>query len=151
MVLCAINGKFIILQHLFYFIAHETTALLYFTGWLCLCGPVVCIWSVRASDCILSWSLMVRGPFWSGSAGEVVETRCWLSCVSTACAIGIIIAVVAVLLIHIDKNAVVDMNPSIRLWHVYIIDSVMSKSRHRSRDQFLMSRSWSRPRSSWSR
>ena len=33
----------------------------------------------------------------------------------TASAIGIIIAVVAVLLIHIDRNAVVDMNPIIRL------------------------------------
>ena len=33
----------------------------------------------------------------------------------TACTIGIIMAVVAVLLIHIDKNAVTLMNPSINL------------------------------------
>jgi len=46
----------------------------------------------------------------------MAEVRRLLSCVSTACNIGIIIAVVAVLLIHIDRNAVVDMNPNIKLY-----------------------------------
>ena len=40
----------------------------------------------------------------------------WLpSSVRTACEIGTIMAVVAVLLIHIDRNAVVDMKPNISL------------------------------------
>jgi hypothetical protein len=38
-----------------------------------------------------------------------------LNSLRTACAIGIIIAVVAVLLIHIDRNAVVSMNPNMSL------------------------------------
>ena len=38
-----------------------------------------------------------------------------MSSLSTACAIGIIMAVVATLLIHMDKNAVVIMNPNISL------------------------------------
>ena len=79
-----------------------------------------------ASVGVWDWSLASCG--WASSAGSAAALRC----LSTASAIGIIIAVVAVLLIHIDRNAVVDMNPiiSLQYTHIYILAPRTFNRRH---------------------
>ena len=79
-----------------------------------------------SSVCAAGWSVM---PL----TDSVLETGRMRNCVSTACAMGIIIAVVAVLLIHIDRNAVVDMNPNSRL-HTTHTHTHTERERERERE-----------------
>ena len=71
------------------------------------------------SGCLLSGSIC-SGWFWFWSCSTELRIggmSAWSSsCFSTACTMGTIMAVVAVLLIHMDRKAVTPMKPSIRLY-----------------------------------